>query len=183
MRYNCPVPKRPPTFTVEGAREIFQGRVFKVVSKDLLLPNGNRTTWNIIEHPGACAIVPRFENGDVLLLHQLRPATGKTLWEIPAGTLEPGESPLETAKREIVEETGYRARRWKKLLEFYTVPGFCSEFMHLYLATELSPATAERDADEVLRPVRLPYAKALKMIEGGEIRDAKSIVGLLMLRT
>ena len=170
---------RPSTIRVESSRVVFRGRVFAVVSKKLLLPNGRRTTWDVIEHPGACAIVARFDDGDVLLLHQLRPATGETLWEIPAGTLEPGESPLATAKREIVEETGFRARRWKKLRQFYTVPGFCTEKMHLFLATDLTPATAEQDADEVIRAVRVPYAKALKMIRRGLIRDAKSIVGLL----
>ncbi len=170
---------RTTTFRVESSRVVFRGRVFAVVNKKLLLPNGRRTTWNVIEHPGACAIVARFDDGDVLLLHQLRPATGETLWEIPAGTLEPGESPLATAKREIIEETGFRAHRWKKLREFYTVPGFCNEKMHLFLATHLSPATAEQDADEVIRAVRVPYPKALKMIRRGEIRDAKSIVGLL----
>lgn len=173
---------REPTFRVESSRVVFRGRVFAVVNKRLHLPNGRRTTWDVIEHPGACAIVARFENGDVLLLHQLRPATGRTLWEIPAGTLEPGETPLATARREIVEETGYRARRWKKLREFYTVPGFCTEKMHLFLATDLSPASAEQDADEVIRAVRVPYAKALKMIDRGRIQDAKSIVGLWALR-
>ncbi|MBI2900376.1 MAG: NUDIX hydrolase [Planctomycetes bacterium] len=170
------------SFRVVASREVFRGRVFRVVNKDLSLSNGRRATWNVIEHPGACSIVARFEDGDVLLLRQLRPATGETLWEIPAGTLEKGESPLDTAKREIVEETGYRARRWKKLREFYTVPGFCNEYMHVFLATDLSPATAERDADEVIRAVRVPFARALRMIDRGEIRDAKTIVGLLALR-
>jgi ADP-ribose pyrophosphatase len=177
-----PMGKGRNGFRVEAEDEVFRGRVIRVLNRRLRLPNGRTTTWNVIEHPGACAIIPRFDNGDVLLLRQFRPATGETLWEIPAGTLEKGETPLQTAKREIIEETGYRARRWKKLATFYTVPGFCNEIMHLYLASGLSPASAEQDADEIIRPVRVPYARALQMVRRGDLRDAKSIVGLLMLR-
>ncbi len=167
---------------VEEEREVFRGRVFRVMNRNLVFPDGHRSTWNVIVHPGAVAVVPRFENGDLLLLHQLRPATGETLWEIPAGTIEPGESPIATAKREIVEETGFRARRWKKLHEFYSAPGFCDEKMFLYLASGLEPARAERDQDEVIRAVRVPFDRALRMAERGRIRDAKTLVGLLLLR-
>ena len=174
--------KTDTTFQVEKSEEIFQGRVFTLVNRDIRFPNGHCSTFNIIEHPGACAFIPRFENGDVLLLRQLRVATGETLYEIPAGTIEPGESALETAKREIIEETGYRARTWNKLTEFYPAPGFCSELMRLYLATDLHPAEAKQDPDEVLEPIRISFRKALGMIRKGIIRDGKSIAGLLLLR-
>lgn len=167
---------------VAAEREIFRGRVFRVLDRDLVFPDGHTSTWNVIEHPGAVAVVPRFENGDLLLLRQLRPATGETLWEIPAGTREAGETPLATAKREIVEETGFRARKWKKLHQFYTVPGFCNENMHLFVATDLSPAQADRDDDEVMRAIRVPFSRAMRMVREGVIRDAKSLVGLLLLR-
>jgi ADP-ribose pyrophosphatase len=165
---------------VEREREIYRGRVVRLVERDFVLPNGRKTTFGIVEHPGAVAIVPVFENGDVLLLKQFRPTIGRELYEIPAGTLEPGESPLATAKREIVEETGHGARRWRKISEFYSAPGFCTELLHVFEARDLFPATAEQDVDEILRPLRVPLAKALDLIERRTIRDAKSIAGLLL---
>jgi len=161
-------------------REIFRGRYIRGAVKDVVLPNGRNTTLNVVEHPGAVAIVPVFENGDVALIRQFRPSVDEELYEIPAGTLEPGEPPLATAKREIVEETGYRARRWRKISEFYTAPGFCTELMHVYVARGLSPASADGDADEIIEPLRVPIRKALKYVREGKIRDAKSIVGLLV---
>ena len=165
---------------VESEREIFRGRIIRLVHRRMVLPNGRRTRFEIVEHPGAVAIVPLFANGDVMLLRQFRPAIQRELYEIPAGTLEPGETPLATARREIVEETGYRARRWRKLGTFYTAPGFCTEKMHLYVARDLSPAEAEADADEILRPVRMPLKKAVEMARRGKIKDAKSIAGLML---
>ena len=165
---------------VEAEREIYRGRVVRLVERDFVLPNGRKTTFGVVEHPGAVAIVPVFENGDVLLLKQFRPSIGRELYEIPAGTLEPGESPLATAKREIVEETGYAARGWTKISEFYSAPGFCTEILHVFEARNLSPATAEMDVDEILRPIRMSLEKALDLIERRKIRDAKSIAGLLV---
>ena len=167
-------------FRVEAEREVFRGRVIRLVERDLRLPNGRRTTFSVVEHPGAVAIVPVFENGDVMLLRQFRPSIGEDLYEIPAGTLEEGESPLETARREIVEETGHRARKWSKIAEFYTAPGFCTELMHVFVARDLVPASAEGDADEVIRPVRVPIRRALDLVRRRKVRDAKSIAGLLM---
>jgi len=167
-------------FRVEAEREIFQGRVIRLVDRDLVLPNGRRTTFSIVEHPGAVAIVPVHANGDVVLLKQFRPSIGEEIYEIPAGTIEKGEAPLATAKREIIEETGFKAKQWSKIAEFYTAPGFCTELMHVYVARGLSPASAEGDADEVLKPVRLTIDAALKLIRTQKIRDAKSIAGLLI---
>ena len=167
-------------FRVEAEREIFRGRVIRLVNRDLVLPNGRRTTFSIVEHPGAVAIVPVHANGDVVLLRQFRPSIGLEIYEIPAGTIEEGEAPLATAKREIIEETGFKARQWSKIAEFYTAPGFCTELMHVYVARGLSPATADGDADEVLRPVRVSIDAALKLVRTRKIRDAKSIAGLLI---
>lgn len=168
------------TFRVEAEREIFKGRVIRLVNRDLVLPNGRSTTFSIVEHPGAVAIVPVFDNGDVILLKQFRPSIGAEIYEIPAGTLEEGEAPLATAKREIVEETGFKARTWEKIAEFYTAPGFCTELMHVFVAKGLSPAHAEGDADEILKPIRMSLAKALEMVRRKKVRDAKSIAGLLI---
>ena len=167
-------------FRVEAEREIFRGRVIRLVNRDLVLPNGRRTTFSIVEHPGAVAIVPVHANGDVVLLRQFRPSIGLEIYEIPAGTIEEGEAPLATAKREIIEETGFKARQWSKIAEFYTAPGFCTELMHVYVARGLSPATADGDADEVLRPVRVSLDAALRLVRTRKIRDAKSIAGLLI---
>jgi ADP-ribose pyrophosphatase len=167
-------------FRVEAEREIFQGRIIRLVDRDLVLPNGRRTTFSIVEHPGAVAIVPVHANGDVVLLKQFRPSIGQEIYEIPAGTIEKGEAPLATAKREIIEETGFKAKQWSKIAEFYTAPGFCTELMHVYVARGLTPATAEGDADEILKPVRMSIDAALKLIRTRKIRDAKSIAGLLI---
>jgi len=167
-------------FRVERTQEMFRGRYIRVVNKDVVLPNRRRTTVNVVEHPGAVAILPVFDNGDVALIRQFRPSIGEELYEIPAGTLEPRESPLATAKREIVEETGYKARRWKKIAEFYTAPGFCTEIMHVYVARGLSPSSADGDADEIIRVERVSLAHALGLVRRGKVRDAKSIVGLLV---
>lgn len=169
-------------FRIERSKEIFSGRLFRLVTQDVVLPNGRRTSLNIVEHPGAVAIVPIFDDGDVLLIRQFRVAARGEIYEIPAGTLEKGETPLATAKREIVEETGYRAGRFQKISEFFTAPGFCTERMHLYVATRLSPACADHDADEIIRTDRMPLARAIRLIEQGRVADAKSIAGLLLAR-
>jgi ADP-ribose pyrophosphatase len=167
-------------FRVEAEREICQARIIRLVERDLVLPNGRRTMFTIVEHPGAVAIVPVHPNGDVVLLRQFRPSIGEELFEIPAGTIEKGESPLATAKREIIEETGFKAKQWSKIAEFYTAPGFCTELMHVYIARGLTPASAEGDADEILKPVRMSIGQALKLIRSRRIRDAKTIAGLLI---
>ncbi len=165
---------------VEREREVYRGRVIRLVVKDLRLPNGRRARFNIIEHPGAVAIVPVFDNGDIMLIRQFRPSIGREIFEIPAGTLEDGESPIQTARREIAEETGHRARRWTRLGAFYTAPGFCTERIHVFAARGLEPVRCTGDADEMIRPLRVPLRRALRMIREGTIRDAKSIAGLLI---
>lgn len=167
-------------FKVRREREIYRARVFRLVEKDVVLPNGRAATFSIVEHPGAVAIVPRFENGDVILLKQFRVAVGAELYELPAGTLEPGERPAATARRELIEETGYRCRKLRKLAEFYTAPGFCTERMRLFEAADLTPAEAERDEDEVIRPLRMPWSRAMDLVRRGRVRDAKTIAGLMI---
>jgi ADP-ribose pyrophosphatase len=153
-------------------------------------PDGSTAKREIVGHPGAVAIVALDPNDQVLLVRQFRLAAGRVLLEIPAGTLDRDETtraiedPDAAAARELEEETGYRAANWQKLASFWTAPGFATEHMHLYLATDLSPAHADRlgpDEDERLLLDRLPFDEAVAAVERGEIADAKSIVGLLWL--
>lgn len=167
-------------FRVDAERQLFQGRIIRLVERELTLPTGRKTTFHIVTHPGAVAIVPVHSNGDIVLLKQFRPSVAEELYEIPAGTIEEGEAPLATAKREIVEETGFKAKQWSKIAEFYTAPGFCDELMHVYLARGLTPATAPADEDEIIEPVRVTLTGALDLIRSKKIRDAKTIAGLLI---
>ncbi|MBI1823105.1 MAG: NUDIX hydrolase [Nitrospirae bacterium] len=131
-----------------------------------------------IRHPGAAAVVPLTEDGNVVLIYQYRYAAGGYLYEIPAGKLHSGEDPLECAKRELKEETGYEAETFQKLLSFLTTPGFCDEVIHIYLAESLTLGSQNLEESEVLEVKKMPLDKALEMIKTGQIQDGKTIIGL-----
>lgn len=157
------------------------GKRIRVRVDEVERSDGHRTTREIVEHPGAVAIVA-WDGERLAMVRQWRHATGQVLLEIPAGTLEPDEPPAETARRELAEEVGLAARTWEPGPQFYTAPGFCDELMHLFLATDLSDeAGAQADADEVIEPDWMTLSDALEAIERGEIRDAKTIVGVSWL--
>lgn len=162
-------------------KTIYKGRVFTLASDNITLPNGFVTEIDIIRHPGAAAMVPMPDKNTVLLIKQYRYAAGGYIWEIPAGTLNPGESPLECAKRELIEETGYSADKLEKLTEIIPVPGYSDERIHIYLATELKKAVQNLDKDEMLNVHEINMDEALKMIAKGEIIDAKTISGLYLV--
>lgn len=170
-----------------ASRVVHQGRYLTFRVDTVEHADGSRSERDIAGHPGAVAIVAIDAEDHVLLVRQFRLATGDTLLEIPAGTLDRDETgaieaPDGAARRELEEETGMRAATWQHLASFYTAPGFTEELMQLYLATDLSPADGDRlgpDEDERLLLERRPFADALAAVEHGEIRDAKSIVGLL----
>ena len=152
--------------------------------------DGHLARRDVAAHPGAVAIVALDPDGCVLLVRQYRHPAGRVLLEIPAGTLERDpatgatEDPEGAARRELEEETGYRAATWERLADFWTAPGFATELMHLYLATDLAPAAQDRlgpDEDEALELVRRPWREAVAAAERGEIGDAKSLVGLFWL--
>ncbi len=176
---------------VVSSRVVHQGRYLTFRVDTVEHADGSRSERDIAGHPGAVAIVAIDNEDHVLLVRQFRLATGDTLLEIPAGTLDRDETgaieaPDGAARRELEEETGMRAATWRHLTEFYTAPGFTEELMHLYLATDLSPADGDRlgpDEDERLLLERRPFTDALAAVERGEIRDAKSIVGLLWAAT
>jgi len=165
---------------VRSVRTIHRGRVFTLTAEELSLPNGNDTTIDIIRHPGASAIVPITASGEVILLRQYRRAVSGTIWEIPAGTFDGKEDPLVCAKRELIEETGHAATMWRKLGEITPVPGYSDERIHLFLATELTPASQHLDPDEVLSIHPVSYSTAIDMIHEGIIQDAKTIAGLFL---
>ena len=173
--------------TVIGSEILHHGRLGNFRIDTVRFSDGRTSTREILGHPGAVAIVAIDPDGSVLLVRQWRTAAARAMVEIPAGTLDridPAgtiEDPELAAPRELEEETGYRAANWRKLATFWTAPGFASELMHLYLATDLRPAHGDRlgpDEDERLELIRLPFAEALDAVDRGEICDAKSIIGL-----
>jgi ADP-ribose pyrophosphatase len=162
-------------------REVmYTGRKIRVALERTAGPDGQEVRRDVVLHPGAVAILPLVDAEHVCLLHNVRPAVGETLLEIPAGTLEPGEAPEATAVRELAEETGYTAARWRKLCEFFPSPGVLSERTHLFVAEGLTPGQARPEHDEELRPVVVPFEDALRQATDGTIRDAKTLVALLL---
>ena len=161
-------------------KTIYEGKVFTLALDNITLPNEVTTVIDIIRHPGAAAMVPMLNKNTVLLIKQYRYAAGGFIWEIPAGTLNPGESPIECAKRELVEETGYSTDKLEKLTEIVPVPGYSDERIHLYLATGLVKAVQNLDRDEILNVHEINMDDALKMIAKGEIIDSKTISGLYL---
>jgi ADP-ribose pyrophosphatase len=160
---------------------VFDGKLVKVHVDRVIEPSGHETTREIVEHPGAVCIVARPSPDRVILIRQYRHATGEVLLEIPAGGLHDSEDPREAAIRELEEETGYRALAAVEHARFWTAPGFVTEFMYLYEATGLTKTQINPDDDEVIEVEIVDKGEALRMIENGQIRDAKTILGLLMV--
>ena len=159
---------------------VHEGRVFALHHDRVTLPNGVDATLDVIRHPGAAAIVPVTEQGRVVLIRQFRYAVGGSIWEIPAGTLDPRESPLNCAKRELVEEIGYSASGWQQLGTITPLPGCSDERIHIFLASDLTPAEQDLDDDEMLKVHTVKLDAALQMILTGEISDGKTISGLFL---
>lgn len=169
---------------VLSSKVVYQGKVFKVTSDKVKEPNGITATRDVIRHSGSVVILPVDETGDeprVLLERQYRYAAQSYLWELPAGRIDPGESALAGAKRELIEETGYRAKKWKRVLRFYASPGFLDETMEIFLARELSVGEAEPEDDEAIECHLVPLSEAVDMIFSGKIHDGKAIAGVLWL--
>ncbi len=161
----------------------FQGRVFNVFTDTLIEPGGHRNTRDVIRHNGSVVMLAVDErrnsaDPDVILERQYRHAAGQFLLELPAGTREPGEAPLAAARRELMEETGLRARRWKMLLRYFASPGFLGEWMQIYLARDLREGVARPELDEQIEMLRMPLSQAMKMIAEGKIHDGKTLIGL-----
>lgn len=158
---------------------VYDGRLFRVRVDTIRMDGGIIARREIVEHPGAVCMVPITADGQILLVTQYRHAAGKRLLELPAGTLEPGEDPRDTAIRECQEEVGMRPSSVERLGGFYVAPGYTSEYIHLFVCSDLVPASLDGDDDEDIAVVRMSVAEALAAIEEGRIADAKSIVGIL----
>ena len=159
-------------------QQIYKGRIVHLELEEVTLPNGVRVTLEVVRHPGAAAVVAIDADERVVLEKQFRHAAGGYIWEVPAGTLDPGEDPAACAIRELREETGLIASEWQALGSIVTAPGFCDERIHLFLARGLSSVAAQLDHDEVLTVERVALREALDMIRRDEIQDAKSIAAL-----
>lgn len=163
-----------------SSRRAFSGRLLGLRVDEVELESGRRATREVVEHPGAVAILA-WDGERLAAVRQWRQAAAAELLEIPAGTREPGESPLVTAQRELGEECGLAAARWEEGPTFYTAPGFSTELLTLFLATDLVPTEVPSPEDEALEQSWLTLADALAAMDDGRIRDAKSLVGILWL--
>jgi len=168
-----------PERTVRS-EHVFRGDLLSLRVDEVELDSGRRTTREVVEHPGAVAILA-WDGERLAMVSQWRAAASGELLEIPAGTLEPGEQPGATARRELAEECGLAAENWEEGPSFYTAPGFCTELLTLFLASDLVPSEASAPEDEALTRSWLTLDEALAAIDDGRIRDAKSLVGILWL--
>ena len=166
--------------TINRHMTLHKGRVFALVSENYTLDNGVTADMDFIQHPGAVAVVPMLNQNDIILIRQYRHTVREYIWEIPAGTLDPQENPLDCAKRELIEETGYSAGQWHQLGKITPLPGCSDERIHIFLASNLKPAEQNLDKDEMLSVHRLQFKAALQMILTGEIQDGKTISGLFL---
>lgn len=161
-------------------KSVYAGRVVRLGIESLELPDGTPLELEVVRHPGGAAVVALDEKGQVCLLRQYRHAAGGWLWELPAGKLEPAETPQVTAARELLEEAGLQAGSWEKLGEVLSTPGFCDEVIHLFLARGLKLMPACPEVHELIEIHWVAFETALQQVRQGSIRDAKTMLGLLL---
>lgn len=162
-------------------RMIYSGKKIDVALDTLTLNDGSTAEREVVLHRGAVALVPMVDSDHVCLVKNVRYAVRETLWEVPAGTIDAGEDPDVTASRELIEETGYKAGKITKLREWFVSPGVMSEVMHLYLCEDLTQVGSKLELDENLEPVVVSWQEALAMVHDGRIRDAKTILAILLV--
>jgi len=161
----------------------YKGKVFNVYTDTVIEPGGHRNTRDVIRHSGSVVILAVDEAKNpadpiVILERQYRHAAGQFLIELPAGRRDPGEAPLAAAKREMIEETGYRAKRWTMMLRYFASPGFLGEWMQIYLARDIRQGEAAPELDEQIEILQVPLSEAMKMVAGGKIHDGKTLIAL-----
>jgi ADP-ribose pyrophosphatase len=173
--------------TLQARERKYTGRIIDLDLDTVRFPDGSIGHLEMIRHPGAAAVVPFLDpptdpDPRVLLLRQFRHAANGPLWEVPAGRLDPGESPEQCARRELQEEAGVAARHLRPLLPILTTPGFTDERIHLYMAWELKPVPLAREADEFMEVVELRWSEVGRLASSGEIQDAKTLISLLYVQ-
>ena len=161
------------------SKEVFNGKLLHVFYDEAQLPGGGTGTREWIKHPGACAVVPVFENGDIMLIRQFRYPMRQIFWEVPAGKIDPGEDQDSTAFRELKEEAGLLAEEYQYIGHFYPGIGYSDEVIHIYLAWNLETVEQNTDEDEFVLKERLPFEEAIRMVHSGEINDGKTVICLL----
>jgi ADP-ribose pyrophosphatase len=169
--------KDPPL--VDSVPLIYAGRVVTLRVEQFPGRDGSSHAREIVEHVPGAAVVAVDDDGQVLLVRQPRPAVGHDLLELPAGLVDPGEQPINAARRELAEETGFTAEHLEPLVRFYTSPGFSTELIHIFIATGLTECAVEQDAEEEIELVRMPLDEAIEQVLNGELSDAKTVAGLL----
>lgn len=162
-----------------SSETLYQGKVFQLRRDMVIEPGGVQAERDIIVHPGSVVVLPVFPDGRILLIRQYRHSVGEFLWELVAGRKEPGETPVAAARRELIEETGYAAKKFRKLMRVVPTPGFVNEWMWIFAAESLTQGAAHPEEDEKITPRIFTGKDAEKMIERGTLRDAKSICGIL----
>jgi ADP-ribose pyrophosphatase len=167
------------TAKILSSEMVYQGKVFGIRRDEVVEPSGMRVTREVVTHPGSVVILPVLPDGRILMVRQYRHATRQFLWELVAGRIEQGEDPRKAAARELVEETGYRAKKLKVFLDVFPTPGFLEERMYILLAERLTPGQAQPEADENITWKAFRGKELQEMIRRGKLHDAKSIVGLL----
>jgi len=167
-------------FEVLNRETLFEGRVFDVERVEARLPDGHVNKFDLVSHEGSITVIPFDQNGNVWFVRQYRLGALKVLLELPAGMIEKGELPEDCARREIREETGLAARDLKYLGQVYLAPGYCTELMHIYLASGLSSDPLPGDADEFLQTIAIPVEQIYDMVRKDEINDSKSLAALLL---
>ena len=157
---------------------MYKGYCFEVVADQVIWPNGKKVKRSLIIHPGISVMVPVLDTDRLILIKQYRYGSKNLLWELPAGTINPGETPLQCAKREIEEEIGYKAKRLEKMISCYSSPHFSTEIVHCFVANDLIKTKINPDDDEIIEAKVFPVKKVKDMINGGKIQDAKTLVTL-----
>jgi ADP-ribose pyrophosphatase len=169
-------------FETLNSEAVYQGKAFRVRRDQVRLPDGQSARLDIVEHIGAVTILPLDDQGRIWFVRQYRHPAAQELLELPAGTLEPGEPPEVCAHREIREETGQAAGEMRKIGEFFLAPGYSTEYMYVFLATQLRPDPLPSDGDEFLSVETRPVAEVFQMVERGEIQDGKTLAALMLAR-
>ena len=171
--------QRAKTAKILNSTSIYEGRVFGIRRDEVIEPSGVRAIREVITHPGSVVVLPVLPDGRILMIQQYRHATRQYLWELVAGRIDSGETPKVAAARELIEETGYRAKRLRVFMEFFPTPGFLEEKMFLLLAEGLTAGEAEPEEDEKIFSRTYNRKELEEMIRRGKLRDAKSIAGIL----